>query len=704
MTEQVVETNAMKINHDDDSVRKIFRRALKVNTGEKSVLRELTFSDCIVQNATPGYWTTAISTDSFDYEAVARMLSKGDLYQRFTEICLSDTQITTLIKNLFPVKLIHEGSMTLTFDEVNNVVAKTLGDSVSSDAAYVTTLVLVEMLSPLRIVNSNVGHSMVEYRSVLFPTEADLKTDILTSELISILQTSQMSVSVASKKFTPAVLAQNVRQMFYNLGSALRLIEEGANILKSALIALKKFILNNHLEEDDRLSVDVMKVSTLSEMASNLTLVKMAFEYPVTSEISIADWQMGQKIEMAYRYVKSSKRFSVTSLSEATSSMGHVNLTGYNNKVWGAVAYNLVATSSKSQIGWFDSRDAETQHSYKFVPIKLFQDSTDSLTSKALPDSHMKDLVDSVVSLFNFERDSDDEILCMGIGLSELDMFHYAVALGRSVQLTQSDEEYGFAFRVDVSAVHLKLEDPELMSEHISVDPFAYILAQDDNETVSPKKLDHQAIPDNHLDKNLLVDPKSKILDGEAWTREYEKEFNTSINIGPNTLKANISIIELLSLPKYEDVRAIVQPCATTMFRYSFSTYREMYDYFKLGTLTGGDKTVPAEVRTLRVQLAAKVASIFERVSLTDAGVRLGRRVIDILREGNVDKDTKLALRKFKRDGSLRAQVQFYAAGLVLVNSGLISYSDYAWAKGILVEAEFFERMKNDSRYELPGQ
>jgi hypothetical protein len=629
-------------------------------------LFDMTFSKCFVQKASPGYWTTVIGDGQMTVENMARLLAKYNRLEEVSRLLYDGNQVATMLKAALPVRKIVTGELEYTMDELIEKIRPSLSSLIDPASIWIISQFLMEALSPLGIIAGSTGYTEVDYRNGLFPSREQLTEELRVDEIMTALNGVTLRVKIDAKKFTASTVTTKLVPQFQALGAKLHRIGVMEQYFTTALVGLKKFILHDELEEQDRMSPPIYELESWRMMAENITLVNHALATSDTDYVTTPEYHVSTALKEVADGLSRSMRYSDITLDEATQAMGHFQLTGMHDRIWGVVAYHNLATIHKSQIGQFYKSASGMADSWMYDPIVSYSQTVDSIITTGLPADHVRKLAYSAHSMLeskNFEEGQG--YAHMQIAMSDADLLHYAMAQAKVVTLTETNDyedetgKFKLMFKVDTNEVNLKLQDPELLNVHVTDNPMTYLMVVPTRDVTSARLLDQQAIPDMHLEKRIVTNPDSIIKGMKTkWTQPLDKSLVFDIVVGNQSRRLQNDLAEILFPRSYSNVTAVTQPAAALIFEHTVSTFRELAKYFELkidinsDTLKGVSQpasTGEAGLSSIekdhwRQQLATSMGHIIERIALSDAGVRMSHRVTQLLRfklANEAEKDEK---------------------------------------------------------------
>lgn len=690
----------------------IYRSPVKTE-GSRVEVSPLRFADGIVQSASPGYWALSYGGDtSFDVETMSRLMAKDQRFKTVGKILVDASSIQAILNKLFPSKAkIWSNEKMITSGELTQACRDVLsGRTDDVTTQNIVGVILLNMISMLGIVQVEKGYIELTYRHKLFPSKEDIRTEILRSEIEAAMLSMSTTITLKDSKFYRPVLFQSVAELANEMGRAFMQVGTVTKYFDGVLGCVRNYLLDHTLPEDDRLSPALMQSAILQEMSRNVTIASMALASNNTEQAqAIPDWQAVSVVEAIYRAIKLSKRFTIKSLSELTMSMGHTRMVGHQNEILGVIAYHNMVSSASCQVA--SLHESSYARGYHIAPLTNHQNTLNSAISKVFPPDHTKRVVSSIHSLLDFNQfeDSVDRTLSfIGYGMSEADVFHYACATeGVSPYLVSMEDKagdviYRIEFMVDLTGLHLNVEDSTLFDKLVTMDPFLALLAVDDKEPVGATELGHSAIPATMVDMFLMTNPTSPIVtDGLSfeWAIPADKELTASIEVAGSTMTVAMTFADLMGWPEFDDVYIITHPLHHAMMGTALNMYMTMYEQSPVVKDTSA--STAHERDAFRKQIADRIGELIERVAQSQEGSRMASQLLGRVRLQNPGDAIATKLRKFRREGVFLSQLEFYIGALALTTAGIMSFQQVSDIRQILRKSKYFERQAGSIKYKV---
>jgi hypothetical protein len=421
------------------------------------------------------------------------------------------------------------------------------------------------------------------------------------------------------------------------------------------------------------------------------------------------------------------------SLGEATAAMGHTIVKGHMDRITGVVVYQSIASAHKVQTGMFFKSKSTMHNAYRFDPVTAYSQILNNLTSQILPRNIVDLAADHLAGIMSLENSRRTNPVCMAVGVTEIDIAHYALSMVSTMILSliedpEGGQRYQLIFPVDTRGLNIDLKDKALGDVHYCKDGMSLLLTKSSAPAKLPRQVDHQAIPDSHLDKNILTSPEEKILPNNLpWTRGLTQQLSISLQIGDQSRLILVSAAKLLGLYEYNTpdkemtVRTIIQPVSLGILSMLITAYDELYKFFrderelsvaKQKTSKSkknddlDDTTLPDNVLTkdeltfMQERVASHIFELFTPLADSSEGRRLGSRITDLVRASDPTPELNNALRRWNREASFRSQTQVQGTFVTLISAGLLSFEDFNKVTEIFREAKLFTRMSGMERFE----
>jgi len=688
---------------------------LKEKSPALDILGPVVFTDILVQENAPGYYTHHMSANSgsMDIEQVARMLAHDGNWSTFGKAIADFNGIIKLIKKCFPMKKVQKDELSTYPRAIQDIIHKEQGNV---NVAEPLLQVFCEVIKPLNLVLPDRGVVDITMRSNRFPTKEDIQREILVQQIIAVFQTVRLSIGRGQKNMTPAVLGREVAELLHDLSRKMIAIESVEVKFNATLLAVRKSFLHEYLSPDNRLPREsLLTHSNLRKLTTNATIVEMALSMDDSNIWAVPEDEISKHVDEIYLALVQSKRWKETSLVAATSHISHKRLVGDHNFTWGVCVSGHYQVESQPQVGIFIDKDSTAIPTYSFEQLEMYAKHVSDVTSPFLGTDIIGEARDTFMNAMDrfVDGESATDNYLVQFGASDEDIKHYALAKAGTVYLTRksdNDNSFGIAYGVDTANERVKLDSTVLFNESFTTSPAIYLLCTPDHEATTPLKLTNEAVKKEHLLYDLVVGPNDKILtdvmtrtkDGNTplkvdWVRKFARDINTRIKLGKEVVSSNTNTTNLLGLRSNETLYSVVQHTVTSLV----SVFLKSNTMISKIMAEVNGKPTANEKTFIDDHLSIQVARLFERVMLTRPGNNMGRAYHNRLLAGMVGKDEKVekALRRFSRDESYIAQVRFHATGIMLISAGIITFDDYKSTHDYLEKSGWFSRRIGDDRY-----
>jgi hypothetical protein len=306
------------------------------------------------------------------------------------------------------------------------------GGFASDELALVAADIFLTAIEPFGLVTYIKPVHTFEVRAKFWPTEADLVEDVRAQEIELILETTKVQVDIAKiKRISFALIDQLITPKLQQLGYALMHVSDVNGYLADVLTIVHARLTRNAA---DSVPDYLLENADIEYLAGNFSIIQMLSHRTSIMLLNPVFRLESVIIPKIATSIRSSRRWEVLSLGEATSCFGHEVIADARGKRVGVLTALHIVGQTRTQATHFITQSVPEGPTPLVAqrPLPALEAAIDSVLGSTFTHFTTERLFRQMVSAFSQLGELDGPYV-NGLMMSEEDLEYYAAAISGSM-------------------------------------------------------------------------------------------------------------------------------------------------------------------------------------------------------------------------------------------------------------------------------
>lgn len=639
-------------------------------------MKQHTFGTAIIQKNTPGIYTYQFGQGKLSVESIVNYMLTGteqmsdmiSIVDEMSSILTNHSTLKRIFTNTFPslTQQLTKNSIIMTTSDNNSNLIRAIGNDTSPGIIAAISEIIVEMFADTNFIADSIGYSFREIRNQRVPRYSDLVRMFMKSELIDVIESVPLRISIKSTKFNPAYLLAEFTNKAATLGKAMSRIGYNLQHLHDSLYAVRAYFVEQG-SVAHKIPADLINSTEFGDLISNVTFVKAAFEAGISAPTT-GEWNLMTAVRNTIRIINLSDRYSIVTLATAVAPYRYESITdGRSNLVGGVLSY-AVNFKHPIEVGLFANVNT-LENASEAVPLSDYNQTIGSMVAALQDKDVMLPAHQAVVQMISaLHIDSYDaepmSRLAVVDTLSDIDMFHIAADRADTVFIDVDKggiQAGGLIFAKDLRGKRLFAETIPFEGVVYTTDPATLILSCDDFEPTIPFDMGTQITPQTMWDTFMMDDDK-QLLHDFSGVRKF------AVTIGEESIEEDLDICSLLRLVRRVNAKMINLVLSPRIFDAALSAPLDAYEHV-LDAIHDEEKEM-VEV-TLQTQLGHIINGFMSTIFDTDSVNSVVEEVVRRIARKVAPRNRDITYQRMHQI-NYRRQIDLNVSFLILSKLGLL--------------------------------
>lgn len=624
-------------------------------------------------------------------ESLTRISSIG-------KVLCDPTFAIDVFKQIFPnmSQTLNKNQILLTVWDLQTAVAKSLRSSAGTEIQTVVSEILIQLLATGHFIQPAVGWVVREERHQRFPDRNEYLLEGVRAFLTSAMQSVDLRLHLASTRFTPSAVLDDMTQVLRKIGYAL--IHSAADFKQvSTALWLVQQTFRRDVPEPERLPDSIINNSILAELRANLSFALAASEAVEVNVGLHQGWEYEDALKSAYQTLNLSPRYNEVSIDTAASIYNVTHNYDAQDDLRSAVLSPNVHFTHPMLVGMTAKVRGAALDSTSFMRLPDAEDILGRVVAEAAPNTMTASLHAAMVSIasqVNMREGSSDprsELLAINV-IDELDYVCLAIkASNLTYVYMDAAQRLRLVYSVELKRKRIFADAIPYDSKVITEDAATAILAGGDRTATLALETRTQIMPIEMYDGYFVGDVDDYLV-------EFDRNHTMRLSLAGNVRTLDVRMLDLLAVTPRESTRMAINYVDLVLYTnfidalMSLSKWVIASEYIeRLPVGEEGPAMVSdGERQLVERQIAHLINSMLARIFTTTAGEQITDKLARlVVRQAPISEQLTL-YNTFKRE-EYRSQVRVKMALLLLVTTGWLDDSVMIPVMKFFEDARFYE-------------